>query len=42
MLESLCEKVARCLRPINDTYTANMQMRLLTQGLGIYSVKVIL
>jgi len=27
------------LRPINDTDTSNMQIRMFTQGLGFYSVK---
>ncbi|ROI96426.1 Transcription factor 25 [Anabarilius grahami] len=30
----LCKQVTRCVYPINDTDTANMQIRALTRGLG--------
>jgi len=33
-LENFCG-----VRPGSDTNTANMQIRLLTQGLGVYSMK---
>ncbi len=38
--EKPCKQVAVC--PISDSDTANMQMRTLTQGLGMYSVKRLL
>jgi len=39
MLELLCKQVTCCVHPINDTDPANMQIRKLTQGLGMYDVK---
>lgn len=39
MLEPLSKQVVCCVQPINDTDLANMQIRTLTQGLEMYSVK---
>ncbi len=40
MREKPCKQVA--VRPISDSGTANMQIRTLTQGLGMYNVKRLL
>jgi len=39
MLEALWKHFACSLRPISDTDTSNMLIRMLTQGLWIYNVK---
>ncbi len=35
MLEPLCKQVVSHICPVNETDTANMQIRTLRQGLGI-------
>ncbi len=40
--EKPCSRKKVAVRPISDSDTANMQIRTLTQGLGMYSVKRLL
>lgn len=39
MLKLLCKQAKRSISHVNDTNTSNIQIRMLTQGLGTYSVK---